>query len=212
MVLISRLAKPPRLPQLPPPTLALARQLTGFVTGAYRASAIGAVRSRSSIAMIAALSRCRKKTFRLSCLTMLILAVAAIRYPAIQAGNIQAVRNVVKMPNANKIRFDTFFESSWYFLRYADPTSNDGVNGEAAAYWLPVDQYIGGVEHAVLHLLYSRFFTRALSQVGYLDLGEPFAGLMTQGMVCHQTFQDEAGKWLFPTDVVKQGDSMGANQ
>ena len=103
--------------------------------------------------------------------------------------------------------FDTFFESSWYFLRYADPTSNDGVNGEAAAYWLPVDQYIGGVEHAVLHLLYSRFFTRALSQVGYLDLGEPFAGLMTQGMVCHQTFQDEAGKWLFPTDVVKQGDA-----
>jgi leucyl-tRNA synthetase len=103
--------------------------------------------------------------------------------------------------------FDTFFESSWYFLRYADPTSNDGVNGEAAAYWLPVDQYIGGVEHAVLHLLYSRFFTRALSQVGYLDLGEPFAGLMTQGMVCHQTFQDEAGKWLFPTEVTKQGDA-----
>ena len=103
--------------------------------------------------------------------------------------------------------FDTFFESSWYFLRYADPTSNDGVNGKAVAYWLPVDQYIGGVEHAVLHLLYSRFFTRALSQVGYLNLGEPFAGLMTQGMVCHQTFQDEGGKWLLPTDVVKQGDA-----
>lgn len=99
--------------------------------------------------------------------------------------------------------FDTFFESSWYFLRYTDPTSEIGFSREAAAYWMPVDQYIGGVEHAVLHLLYSRFFTRALSKIDRLDLKEPFAGLMTQGMVCHQSFKDEAGKWLFPSDVQK---------
>ena len=79
---------------------------------------------------------------------------------------------------------------------------------------MPVDQYIGGVEHAVLHLLYSRFFTRALRQCGYLDLDEPFAGLFTQGMVCHQTYQSEAGDWLFPDEVASDGagrlvDSVG---
>jgi leucyl-tRNA synthetase len=97
--------------------------------------------------------------------------------------------------------FDTFFESSWYFLRFADPDPKIAFSREAIEYWLPVDQYIGGVEHAVLHLLYSRFFTRALSVCGYLDVDEPFAGLMTQGMVCHQTFRDEKGNWLFPSDV-----------
>ena len=102
--------------------------------------------------------------------------------------------------------FDTFFESSWYFLRFADPHHEDGFSPEAAAYWMPVDQYIGGVEHAVLHLLYSRFFTRALRETGYLKIDEPFAGLMTQGMVCHQTFRGEDGKWLFPTEVERDGD------
>ena len=99
--------------------------------------------------------------------------------------------------------FDTFFESSWYFARFADPTSDEGFSREAADYWLPVDQYIGGVEHAVLHLLYSRFFMRALSEIGYLDLNEPFEGLMTQGMVCHQSFKDCSGNWLYPDQVAQ---------
>ena len=103
--------------------------------------------------------------------------------------------------------FDTFFESSWYFLRFADPNPNNAFSKEAIAYWLPVDQYIGGVEHAVLHLLYSRFFTRALTACGYLDLNEPFDGMMTQGMVCHQTFQNTKGQWLFPEDVIKKTDT-----
>lgn len=98
--------------------------------------------------------------------------------------------------------FDTFFESSWYFARFTDPkNTNKGFSAEAADYWLPVDQYIGGIEHAVLHLLYSRFFTRALKQCGYLGIKEPFAGLMTQGMVCHATYRDEQGNWVLPDEV-----------
>ena len=98
--------------------------------------------------------------------------------------------------------FDTFFESSWYFARFCDPKSVKAFDQDAANYWLPVDQYIGGVEHAVLHLLYSRFFTRALKKCGYFDIEEPFAGLMTQGMVCHETYRDSSG-WLFPEQVTK---------
>jgi leucyl-tRNA synthetase len=96
---------------------------------------------------------------------------------------------------------DTFFDSSWYFLRYCSARAPVAFEREAVDYWMPVDQYIGGVEHAVLHLLYSRFFTRALKKCGYLDLDEPFAGLFTQGMVCHETYQNETGEWLFPEEV-----------
>ena len=100
--------------------------------------------------------------------------------------------------------FDTFFESSWYFARFCSPGRDDIAFDRAAAdAWLPVDQYIGGIEHAVLHLLYSRFFTRALRECGYLGIKEPFAGLLTQGMVCHETFQGEDGGWLYPDEVVK---------
>ena len=98
---------------------------------------------------------------------------------------------------------DTFFESSWYFLRYCSPHNTDKAFDKTVAEdWMPVDQYIGGIEHAILHLLYSRFFTRALKQCGYANLDEPFAGLMTQGMVCHETYKDAHGKWLNPADVM----------
>jgi leucyl-tRNA synthetase len=105
--------------------------------------------------------------------------------------------------------FDTFFESSWYFARFASPTRDDIAFDRAAAdYWLPVDQYIGGIEHAVLHLLYSRFFTRAMKECGYLGVKEPFDGLLTQGMVCHETYKDQAGAWLYPDEVVKDGSGL----
>jgi leucyl-tRNA synthetase len=102
---------------------------------------------------------------------------------------------------------DTFVDSSWYFIRFCSPKTRDRpVERGAADYWMPVDQYIGGVEHAILHLLYSRFFTRAMTKVGLLDLDEPFAGLFTQGMVCHETYRDRSGNWLLPEQVKKAAD------
>jgi leucyl-tRNA synthetase len=97
--------------------------------------------------------------------------------------------------------FDTFVESSWYFARFCSPRAAEPFERAAVDRWLPVDQYIGGIEHAILHLLYSRFFMRALKRCGYLDLDEPFAGLFTQGMVCHETYQDAEGRWLSPDEV-----------
>jgi leucyl-tRNA synthetase len=99
--------------------------------------------------------------------------------------------------------FDTFVESSWYFLRFCSPHAEVPFERQAVERWMPVDQYIGGVEHAVLHLLYSRFFTRALKRCGYLSFEEPFSGLFTQGMVCHKTFRDAAGEWLQPDQVAE---------
>jgi leucyl-tRNA synthetase len=96
---------------------------------------------------------------------------------------------------------DTFVDSSWYFARFCSPHSSEPVDSNAVGYWLPVDQYIGGVEHAILHLLYARFFTRAMHKTGYARLDEPFAGLFTQGMVTHETYKDVHGKWLFPDEV-----------
>lgn len=97
---------------------------------------------------------------------------------------------------------DTFIDSSWYFARFADTQADAPVGKDAADHWMPVDQYIGGVEHAILHLLYARFITRALKDEGLLSVEEPFAGLFTQGMVTHEAYKSEAGEWVEPSDVV----------
>jgi leucyl-tRNA synthetase len=101
---------------------------------------------------------------------------------------------------------DTFVESSWYQARFCSPRSDQPVDRAAVDYWLPVDQYIGGVEHAILHLLYARFFTRAMERCGYLGVKEPFAGLFTQGMVCHETYRAEDGGWVTPAEIEKDDD------
>jgi leucyl-tRNA synthetase len=100
--------------------------------------------------------------------------------------------------------FDTFFESSWYQFRYCDARNTDtAFNKDIVNYWAPVDQYIGGVEHAVLHLLYARFFTKALRDCGYLNFDEPFTGLFTQGMVTHTSYKNSDGKWVYPADIIQ---------
>ena len=104
--------------------------------------------------------------------------------------------------------FDTFFESSWYYLRFCNPRLNDAIDFEEVKYWLPVDQYIGGIEHAILHLLYSRFFTKALRDLNYLDLNEPFKGLFTQGMVTHRTFKNTKNEWLEPSEIIAHGEKI----
>jgi leucyl-tRNA synthetase len=101
---------------------------------------------------------------------------------------------------------DTFVDSSWYFIRFASQPQDKPFDRTVAEKWLPVDQYIGGVEHAILHLLYARFWTRALSHIGLIDVKEPFASLFTQGMVTHQTYQDAKGSWLSPDQVRREGD------
>jgi leucyl-tRNA synthetase len=99
---------------------------------------------------------------------------------------------------------DTFADSSWYFVRFTNPAADEPVDKAAADYWLPVDQYIGGIEHAILHLLYARYFTRAMAKLGMVNVAEPFAGLFTQGMVCHETYKDAAGNWVQADEIEKR--------
>ncbi|NKB51573.1 MAG: leucine--tRNA ligase [Rhizobiaceae bacterium] len=105
---------------------------------------------------------------------------------------------------------DTFVDSSWYFARFIDPKSPTPTNVPAANRWLPVDQYIGGIEHAILHLLYSRFFARAMSITGHMNIQEPFKGLFTQGMVVHETYKSKDGGWLQPSEIDITGE--GSNR
>ena len=95
---------------------------------------------------------------------------------------------------------DTFVDSSWYYARFTAPWENEPTNKEAIKKWLPVDQYIGGIEHAILHLLYSRFFMRAMKMTGHVNIDEPFKGLFTQGMVVHETYHSKDG-WVAPADI-----------
>jgi leucyl-tRNA synthetase len=99
---------------------------------------------------------------------------------------------------------DTFADSSWYFTRFTAPDADTPVDRKAADYWLPVDQYIGGIEHAILHLLYARYFTRAMNKLDLVGVAEPFAGLFTQGMVCHETYKNAEGEWVSAEEVVKR--------
>jgi leucyl-tRNA synthetase len=99
--------------------------------------------------------------------------------------------------------FDTFVDSSWYFIRFASQPIDKAFNRAQAEEWLPVDQYIGGVEHAILHLLYARFWTRALNRIGRIGITEPFKGLFTQGMVTHETYRGVDGRWLSPHEIRK---------
>ncbi len=108
---------------------------------------------------------------------------------------------------------DTFVDSSWYFLRFTDPWNTElPTTPTVANAWMPVDQYIGGIEHAILHLLYSRFFTRAMKKTGHIDLDEPFGGMFTQGMVVHETYRKKNGEWAMPAEVtiVTEGDTRKA--
>ncbi len=103
---------------------------------------------------------------------------------------------------------DTFFESSWYFSRYCSPGSDEMVSLKETSYWMPVDKYIGGIEHAIMHLLYARFFTKVMCDFGLVNFREPFKSLLTQGMVLHKIYKDEKGNYIYPKYVIDAPDDQ----
>src|SRR5262249_10561925 len=116
-----------------------------------------------------------------------------------QCGNAHARRETDTM--------DTFVDSSWYFARFTDPWNEKSpTTRDVVDRMMPVDQYIGGVEHAILHLLYSRFFTREMKAAGHIGMDEPFAGMFTQGMVVHETYKKQDGTFASPAEVKIEGD------
>ena len=186
------------------------RSISSCATGAFRASAIGAVRSRSSIARPAASSR-----FPRSDLPVKLPDDVSFDLPGNPLDRHPTWKHVACPQCGGPARretdtMDTFVDSSWYFARFTDPqNANAPTTPEIANHWLPVDQYIGGVEHAILHLLYSRFFTRAMRRCGHLGLDEPFAGLFTQGMVVHETYRHPEGQWIAPAEVTVESGGNG---
>ena len=171
------------------------------MTGVFRVSDIGELLSRSSIAMLAELCRYRRKD-----LPVILPDDVSFDKPGNPLDHHPTWAHV-DCPTCGKSArretdtMDTFVDSSWYFARFTDPKSSTPTNRSVVDHWLPVDQYIGGIEHAILHLLYARFFTRAMKICGHVGLDEPFRGLFTQGMVIHETYQDDGGNWISPAEI-----------
>jgi leucyl-tRNA synthetase len=197
----SRPPSPRWSPASRPRTRARARRSIACATGASAASATGAARSRSSTARPAVPWRAGRPA-----------AGGAARRRHLRQGQARqsagAPPDLEATPPAPVVRgkaqretdtLDTFVDSSWYFARFTNPDAAEPVDKDAADHWMAVDQYIGGVEHAILHLLYARFITRALKDEGLLSVDEPFAGLFTQGMVTHEAYKNAAGEWVEPS-------------
>jgi leucyl-tRNA synthetase len=180
------------------------RSIFACATGVFHGSVIGAA-DQSSIARTAALSRCRKRT------TGALPENVTFDRPGNPLDHHPTWKHV-HCPRCGgpaqreTDTMDTFVDSSWYFARFTDPwLESRPTERSVVDAWLPVDQYIGGIEHAILHLLYSRFFTRAMHATGHAGINEPFEGLFTQGMVVHETYRTASGAFATPAEVKIEG-------